>query len=287
MKGFVQKCRNDLYHAEDVWNCKAAIAQASKQEIWQQLGELSGCHFRINELGNKCKISALEKAQDYWNQNFEILVRQRWFIDATQKQKKGIGWKEKDDFIKDIPIIVNLLCTEVDQIIKHGLSLVDQDISTINLELITQCISILDGQTKAAWNHQMILIDSEIKNKFESPTVYLPQNTKALRSALSPALDNLIKQRLGDLAWEEVVNFQKEVLTEINNFIDSIFNDRLKLASQALVQAIEFYNEFLEKQERYQQETPAQRQAEKDWIDSQWAEIQKVEKAIKVINPLA
>lgn len=287
LKGFVHKCRNDLYHAEDVWTCKLGIAQASKQQIWQQIGELSGCHFRMRELGSQCKNSALEKFQDYWNENFENLVRQRWFIDATQKQKKGIGWKEKDDFIKDIPIIINLLCTEVEQIIKHSLSLIYQDVSTINLELITQCISILDGQAKAAWNHQMILIGSEIKNKFESPTVDLPQNTKALRSALSPALDNLIKQRLGDLSWEEVEKFKKEVSTEIDNFINSIFDDILNLANKALVQAIEFYNEFLEKQERYQQETPAQRQAEKDWIDSQWAEIQKVEKAIKVMNPLA
>jgi hypothetical protein len=287
LKGFVQKCRNDIYHAEDVWTCKIGIIQASKQEIWQQIGELSGCHFRMRELGSQCKNSALEKSQDHWDKNFEIRVRQKWFIDATQKQKKGIGWKEKDDFIKDVPVIVNLLCMEVEKIIKHSLILVYQDISTINLELITQCISILDGQTKAAWNNQIILTVGEIKNKFENPTIYLPQNIKSLNTALNPTLDNLYKQRLGDLYWEEVERFKKEVSTNINNFINSIFYDRLNLANKALIQAIEFYNEFLEKQERYQQETPAQRQAEKDWIDSQWAEIQKVEKAIKVMNPLA
>jgi hypothetical protein len=279
----VQKCRNDIDRAEDVWSCKLGIVQASKQEIWQQLGELSGCHVRINELGRQCQSSALAKSQDCWHKIFDYSVRKKWFIDATKKQKKGIGWKEKDDFIKDIPRLVNLVCREIDRIIKHSLGLVYQDLSTINLKVIAQYFPILDKQTKDVLNHQMNLTFSEIANKFEQPTVYLPENTKSLRSALSPALDNLSKYRLGDIFWEEVVNFEKEVSTAIDNFINSIFDDRLKVGSQALVEALIFYNEFLEKQDRYQQETPAQRQAERAWIDSQWTEIKRVEKGIKVI----
>ncbi|MEZ2272204.1 MAG: hypothetical protein ACBR18_13775 [Microcoleus sp.] len=279
----VQKCRNDIDHAEDVWNCKVGIVQASKQEIWQQLGELSGCHVRINELGRQCQNSAIDESQDYWDKLFDVRVKQKWFIDAAKKQKKGIGWGEKDDFIKDIPIVMNLVFMEIDQIIKRCLRLVYQDLSAINLEVITQYFQNLDKQTKDVLNHQMNVTFSVIANKFEQPTVYLPENTKSLRSALSPALDNLSKYRLGDLFWEEVVNFEKQVSTAINNFINSIFDDRLKVGSQALVEAMIFYNEFLEKQDRYQQETIAQRQAERAWIDSQWTEIQRVEKGIKVI----
>ena len=279
----VQKCRNNLDHAEDVWTCKLGIIQASKQEIWQQLGELSGCHVRINELGEQCQNSAIDKSQDYWDKIFDVRVKEKWFIDAAKKQKKGIGWSEKDNFIKDIPIVMNLVCMEINQIIKSSLVQIYQDLSTINLKVITQYFGILDRQTKDVLNHQMNLTFSEIANKFEQPTVYLPENTKLLRSALSPALDNLSKYRLGDLFWEEVVNFEKEVSVAINNFINSIFDDRLKLGSQALVEAMIFYNEFLEKQDRYQEETPAQRQAERAWIDSQWTEIQRVEKGVKVI----
>ena len=279
----VQKCRNNLDHAEDVWTCKLGIIQASKQEIWQQLGELSGCHVRINELGERCQNSAIDQSQDYWDKIFDVRVKQKWFIDAANKQKKGIGWKEKDYCLKDIPLAVNLVCMEIDQIIKRSLDLVYQDLSTINLKVLTQYFQILDKQTKNVLNHQINLTFSEIANKFEQPTAYLPKNTESLRYVLSPALDNLSKYRLGDLFWEEVINFKKQVSTAINNFINSIFDDRLKLGSQALVEAMIFYNEFLEKQDRYQEETPAQRQAERAWIDSQWTEIQRVEKGIKVI----
>ena len=279
----VQKCRNDIDRAEDVWTCKLGIIQASKQEIWQQLGELSGCHVRINELGEQCQNSAIDKSQDYWDKIFDVRVRQKWFIDAAKKHKKKIGWGEKDDFIKDIPIVMNLVDIAIDQIIKGELALVYQDLTTINLKVLTQYFQNLDKQTKDVLNHQMNVTFSVIANKFEQPTVYLPENTKSLRSALSPALDNLSKYRLGDLFWEEVVNFKKQVSTAIDNFINSIFDDRLKVGSQALVQAMIFYDEFLEKQDRYQQETPAQRQAERAWIDSQWTEIQRLEKGIKVI----
>lgn len=283
LKKVVQECRNEIDRAEDVWTCKLGITLASKQEIWQQLGELSGCHVRINELGRHCQSSAIDKSQDYWDKIFDVRVKEKWFIDAAKKQKKGIGWKEKDDFIKDIPIVMNLVCMEIEQIIKRSLGRVYQDLSMIKLKVLTQYFQILDKQTKDVLNHQMNLTFSEIANKFEQPTVYLPENIKSLRPELISALDNLSKYRLGDLLWEEVVNFKKQVSTAIDNFINSIFDDRLKLGSQALVEAMIFYNEFLEKQDRYQQETPAQRQAERAWIDSQWTEIQRVEKGIKVI----
>ena len=279
----VQKCRNDIDRAEDVWTCKLGIIQASKQEIWQQLGELSGCHVRINELGEQCQNSAIDKSQYYWDKIFDVRVKQKWFIDAAKKQKKGIRWGEKDDFIKDIPIVMNLVYMEIDKNIKSSLVQIYQDLNTINLKVITQYLGILDRQTQDVLNHQMNVTFSVIANKFEQPTVYLPENTKSLRSELISALDNLSKYRLGDISWEEVVNFKKQVSTAIDNFINSIFDDRLKVGSQALVQAMIFYNEFLEKQDRYQQETPAQRQAERAWIDSQWTEIQRLEKGIKVI----
>ena len=126
----VQKCRNNLDHAEDVWTCKLGIIQASKQEIWQQLGELSGCHVRINELGEQCQNSAIDKSQDYWDKIFDVRVKEKWFIDAAKKQKKGIGWSEKDNFIKDIPIVMNLVCMEINQIIKSSLVQIYQDLST-------------------------------------------------------------------------------------------------------------------------------------------------------------
>lgn len=99
----VQKCRNDIDRAEDVWTCKLGIIQASKQEIWQQLGELSGCHVRINELGRQCQSSALAESQDYWDKIFDVRVKQKWFIDAAKKQKKELAGKKRMILLKIFP----------------------------------------------------------------------------------------------------------------------------------------------------------------------------------------
>lgn len=48
-------------------------------------------------------------------------------------------------------------------------------------------------------------------------------------------------------------------------------------------QAIAFYNYFLERQNRYQQETPETRQAEKAWIDQQRQQLVQVKNGLKVI----
>lgn len=54
-------------------------------------------------------------------------------------------------------------------------------------------------------------------------------------------------------------------------------------ALAASEQAIAFYNYFLERQNRYQQETPAQRQAEKAWIDQQRQQLVQVKNGIEAI----
>ncbi|HEY9710089.1 MAG TPA: hypothetical protein V6D48_17920, partial [Oculatellaceae cyanobacterium] len=74
-----------------------------------------------------------------------------------------------------------------------------------------------------------------------------------------------------------------QVSSKLENIIKAIFDDRIKSGTQALEQAIAFYNYFLERQERYQQETPEQREAEKAWIDQQRRELERVQNGIEAI----
>lgn len=61
LKELVQIGCDDLQHAADVWKSKPRIVKAPKQEIWEQLGELSGCDVRIRRLGEQCKTEAIQK----------------------------------------------------------------------------------------------------------------------------------------------------------------------------------------------------------------------------------
>lgn len=282
LKNLVQGCFDDLHHAEDVWNSKPRIAQAPTHEIWEQLGELSGREIRILQLGSQCKSQAIEKAKASWTSRVERL-RNKWFIDANKQPKKGIGWRDKDGFIKDIRPAVECQSQELNLIIRNRLSLIFQELNAIDLKSIQVCVTLLDLQTKANLSSQINLIGSENETNFSKLTEHLPDNPKGFMYTVSPALEALVNQGWGDIYWEQVVKFKDEVSAKIEERIISIFDDRVKLATKAIAQVIAFYNDFLERQERYQQETPEQRMAEKAWIAQQWRELARVQTGIEAI----
>ncbi len=275
-------CSNDLYHAENIWQSKPMIASAAKPEIWEQLGEISGVSIKIRQLGIQCKNEAVKQAKESWNKEIEYL-RKRWFIDAKGQPKKGVGWDEKKGFSNEIKSEVDKLCEKITEIIKQGLILVYQELQNINFESYHYYINMLDESKKGTLNKQINLRNIEIKNKFKNPIEHLPKYHLGLKNSVNPYLKFLVEQGLGDINWDHVVKFQNNVSVKIENFITAIFDDRIELATETMANAIAFYNDFLEQQERYQQETPEHRQAEKAWIYQQHQQLAQIQGGIEVI----
>ena len=282
LKGLVQLGFDDLHHAEDVWNSKPRIAQAPSHEIWEQLGELSGRYITILQLGSQCREQAVEKAKESWASRVELL-RKKWFIDGNNQLKQGISRVDKEGFIKDIRLEVNFQSKGLNFIIGKNLNLVYKEINAINLKLLQHCVTLLDQQSKADLMTQIDLIFIEIETKFGSQTEHLTDYLQGVTDTISPALEALVNQGWGDIYWKQVVKFNYEVSTEIEERIISIFDDRVKLATKAIARVIAFYNDFLERQKRYQQQTPEQRMAEKAWIAQQWRELARVHNGIEAI----
>ncbi|MBD2608705.1 hypothetical protein H6G81_30365 [Scytonema hofmannii FACHB-248] len=274
-------CSNDLYHAENIWQSKPMIASAAKPEIWEQLGEISGRSIKIRQLGIQCKNEAVKQAKQSWDKQIEYL-RTKWFIDAKGQQKKGVGWDDKKYFSNDIKLYVNNLYEKIARIIEEGLILVYQKLINMNLESCQYYVNMLDQQKKADLNKQIDLIIIEIENKFNNPIENLPEYHLELKMSVSQNLKALVEP-WGDICWVDVVKFQNNVSVEIENFITAIFDDRIKLATETMTKAIAFYNDFLEQQERYQQETPEQREAEKAWIYQQRQQLTQIQDGISVI----
>lgn len=98
-----------------------------------------------------------------------------------------------------------------------------------------------------------------------------------------PDLKALTEQGWSDIQQENVIKFKDKVSAKIDKFITAIFTDRVELVIEANAKAIKFYNDFLEQQEQYQQETPEQRKAEKVWIDQQRQELSRLQDGIQAI----
>jgi hypothetical protein len=282
LKELVKVSFAELEHAEDAWNSKPRIAQAPTLGILEQIGELSGYDIKINELGKKCKSQEIERAKESWYKRIEKL-RQRWFIDQNGNLRKGVGWSDKEGFIKDVRPEVKEQLLGVSIIIKQSLSLVYQEITAINLELIQHCIDISNRQLQAELSIKLNLFAREIKYKFSEISEKMPEDFNGFSNTVNRALDVLINQGWGDIYWEQVAKFKQQVSTKIEEEINSVLDDRIELATKAIEEAIAFYNDFLEKQARYQLETLEQREAEKAWIDRQRQELEQVQKGIEAI----
>jgi uncharacterized tellurite resistance protein B-like protein len=284
IKEIVQSCLDELHQAEDVFDSKSRIFEITKEDIYEQIGEISGRDIRIRHLGEQCKSQAAEKVKKAWEERIEHL-KTKWFIDTKQQFKKGIGWGDKDGFIKELRPQVDSQAKDLYVMVRDGLSIVYQEVGAIDLELIERCLKLLDQQTKAELSHQISFLLSEINTKFCNPTEYPHNNGKNFTIAVSSTLGTLVNKGWGDIYWEEVAKFKNEVASIIDDIITEIFDDRVKLATQALARTISFYDDFLERQERYQQETPEQREAEKAWISQRRNELEQVQKNIEAILP--
>jgi hypothetical protein len=282
LQRLVLSCSHELYQAENVWLSKPRIAEAAKQEIWEQLGEISGRSIRILNLGTPCKGDAVKRANKAWDGQVEYL-RKKWFVDDKGQFKQGIGWGEKKGFVQQIPVKINYLSDELNRIIRESLNLIYQEAVSIELELISPYISLLDKEAKAHYSKQIDLIMSELEDKFTNPTEHLPNHLLKFKTAINSDLYALVENGWSDIYWDNFLKFKNTVSSKMEKFITAIFDDRVKLATKALEQAIAFYNYFLERQERYQQETPEQREAEKAWIDQQRQQLEQVQNGIEAI----
>lgn len=281
LKGLVQVGFDELDRAEDVWNSKPRIAQAPTHEIWEQIGELSGRDVRIRRLGEQCKAEVVKQAKDFWNERVERL-RKKWFIDANGLPKKGIGWGEKDGFIKDIRPEFEFIFKKLILLVNKNFILIHRKLKLRKLEVIQDYADFLDIPD-AEISQRINLIVDEIENKFSRDTKQFSDSINHFKYTANHALEVLVNKGWGDIFWSEVEKFKNHVLLIIEKAIEEIFDGRMKLANQAVEKAIEFYNDLLNRQERYRQETPEQREAEKAWIDQQRRELEQVLNGIEAI----
>lgn len=288
LKSYIAKSFEELDYADAVWDSKPRIVTAPKAEIWEHIGELSGRHFRIQKLSRQCKEDALKEAKKYWEDKVEIL-KKKWFIDKNGQMKEKIGWGDKEGFINDIRSEVDYAhfpLPKLSTITANSLIPIHQEINLIRLELILECLKLLDWKSQTSLSKKLEFILSEIQAKLV--------NSENNTNKIIPVFKNSVKSHLvnwekwGDIPWNELVGFKNKVWSTIENDINLYFDEQVKLATQAIDEAIAFYSDFLAKQERYQQETPEQREAEKVWIKQQREELQRVKQGLEeILNPFS
>lgn len=286
VKGLLQVCFKDVSHAEDVWNSKPRIAQASSVDIWEQVGKLSGCDARIRNLGKQGKHEAVVKVRKLWNDQAAKLQNQ-WFLwDENQQifQRDTIGFFEKNNLHKELRNEVNSYADRVVVIVENELHLIFKELQSIDIEKIESCIECLDLKSQSRFREQLQSIGAEVVSKFTEPMKYLPNSSlKTLKQTLKDPVEALVHKSKMGICLGDFKESCKVIGSIMDNLIVLIFEERMNLAIQIIEKTMMFYNNFLEKQVRYQTETAQQRSAEKDWMECQLQQLREVHEYIESV----
>ncbi len=271
---------NNVEHTEDIWHSQQKIAAVPKLDIYQQLGAISGCSFKIQLLGSQCKTEAFKKAQAAWNRRLELL-KKIWFIDAKAGTVKDVSAWDKDNLIQDVCINVDLQVRDLNVILWESLKPIYQELEAINLKQIKAHISLLDRRSQAQLADEIDLLVREIEAKFCHISANFPISTEEFSDRILP-VETFTKPGVRvPISLEQLAEFSKErVFTTMENLISSVVDDSVKLATGALQQAIAFYNDFLERQEQHREETPQRPQTQKAWVEKQSKELTRENTAV-------
>ncbi|MEG4284128.1 hypothetical protein QUB68_13455 [Microcoleus sp. A006_D1] len=286
LKELLQVCFKDVSQAEDVWNSKPRIASSSAVEVWEQIGELSGCDVRIRSLGKQGKYDTVVKVRKSWSDKATKLKNQ-WFLwDKNHQvfQRDNIGFFEKENLHKELRNEVDYQAERVILIVENELNLIFKELQSIDIEKVEFCIECFDPKSQSRFRERLQSIGGEIVSKFTEPLKYLPESyLKTFKETLKAPVEILVHKSKMGISLIDFEESCKVIGSILDNLILEIFEDRIKLAIQTVEKAMMFYNKFLEKQARYQQETPQQRAAEKDWIEYQRQQLREVEQYIEAV----
>jgi hypothetical protein len=286
LKGLLQVCFKDVSQAEDVWNSKPKIAKASAVDVWEQIGELSGCDVRIRSLGKQGKYDAVVKVRRLWSDKATKLKNQ-WFLWDKNHQvfkRDSLGFFDKDNLHKELRNEVDYQVERVILIVENELNLMFKELQSIDIEKIEFCIECFDLKSQSRFRERLQSIGGEIVSKFTEPLKYLPESyVKTFKETLREPVETLVHKSKMGISLIDFEDSCKVIGSILDDLILEIFDERMKLALQTVEKAMMFYNNFLEKQARYQQETAEQRVAEKDWMERQRQQLREVEQYIESV----
>lgn len=286
LKELLQVCFKDVSQAEDVWNSKPRIASASPVEVWEQIGELSGCDVRIRSLGKQGKYDAVVKVRKCWNDKTTKLKNQ-WFLWDQKNQvfqRDTIGFFDKDNLHKELRNEVDYQVERSILIVDNELNLIFKELQSIDIENIEFCIECFDLNNQLRFRERLQSIGGEIISKFTEPLKYLPESyANTFKETLKSPVETLVHKSKMGISLIDFEESCKVIESIMDNLILEVFEERVKLAIHTIEKAIMFYNNFLEKQARYQQETAEQRATEKDWMEYQRQQLREVEQYIESV----
>ncbi len=254
LKKLMEVSYKDLDHAEDVWNSKPRIMSVPKSEIWEEIGKLAAIDFRIRDLQKKCQTEVIPEIKNSWLNQCEQL-KETWFKDSkTGTFKKDLGYSDKDGMIQGLDKAIKVINNETISLINTNLEFLSQILSDLNFDSVQNTINLLDFK-------QRVDIADKLSSFFYKKDNLINlenQSINLIQEWIKPTWDSFLNNFNNIFAlikretWDDLVLNVNKILEDN---IQDRFTECFDFALSTTTEIINFYNDFLEKQNRYEQET--------------------------------
>jgi uncharacterized tellurite resistance protein B-like protein len=309
----IQTCFDELHQTEAALNGKRKIIEVPTEDILEQLGDASGRFVKIRGLADKLKTQAVEEVNDSWQQWLEVLennLKTKW---SSEPETKAQTSEDQKKLAQDYAVqFAQELKTELDswinQILKEQLEGINRDLGSIQ-----QNLSLFSQKTDPSFGNQLIPEVEKINADFCKPIEHLSEHlggnddsrfellgfafdvTSSIVGAVSGGIAGVfkfggssaaqpsIRQKVFERGWEKFSQSKDKFLEKIKEIVVLIIDNRVETVTKIAEQAVSLYEELLGKQERYQQETAEQQEAEKAWILQQRQELEQMQKNIEAV----
>jgi hypothetical protein len=271
---FIKSCLDDLDHAKDVWNSKYKIKNFSTTTIWEIVGDLASLHSSFQDLCQKELKVTLDGIKCLVEEIINLVKNKYFFDKNNQKFKIDLGWGDKDNFNKNISQDIHLNIKEIEKIIEFSLKKLSMKLLSINTSIIADHVNLLDNKSLTTIDQNSKREIRKIGDLFDKINCFKINEKGAyfIKNDIFSVPSKYVqkwKTQGGYIEIADVDKFGVELQQEIESHIEKLFSERIQFSQNFLNIYLGFYNDLLEKQSRYQQETSEQRLAEKAWIDQQ------------------
>lgn len=295
LQDLLQPCFTELAQAEAVWNSKPHIVGTSAIEIREHLGHLSGYCFKLQRSRLNLIQMVTEKVKRTWQTRVEA-IKEKWFGDQDSRSSKTVNFPDKEKFIQALNEELYPVSTALYTSLQAGFQPIQAQLKHLQLSRVQDHLNLLDTQKRSDYKSLLKSLDlPSLYLNLEEPYRYFPDGTQNLLDTVAPAVEELIDQGflvgnataktmikfwmgqgLSPFTWENFAQFSEKVEAAIAKITKAIVEDRIALILNLLDRSMQFYDDFLEQQQRYQQETPEQRQTEQRWLAARRQSLEQV-----------
>ena len=281
IKKHLNICFNKLDKAEETWRSKPDIIKLERMEVWNNVGVLSGLKTRVKEKVEVSNQQTLDRIKEMWQSETEALEKKHFYNEKAQKNKESINLFEKEGVLKDTKELINSIANILKSYFRNLVDILTQELNQLNIDDIKKHINILDDKKSS-------ILNSKIDKKLNKIAFKL-QNTEKCKqinliwtNKTTECLDDLNTISTFGMKLARFQEFERVVTGNIERDLPGLIYDFVCDIFKEVDTLIAFYNHLLELQTRYQKEQPSY-EAEKQWIDEQRQQLEKVQAGVDAI----